>query len=389
MIPLTSISRLPQEQPQPYGGRTVVLWGNNLQQMIELLGKFSLTATEFCHHQEEFWGQSLHGKLILSPALLLELYPDKDTVVVQLAVEQEESARAWLKEQGYPWVVGTQEAVEVLGYFLQDHSVVCENLPVIQQSNVLKDSIKAEEYLLLEEGTPLFLCLPPKTGDHSLIQTFLREGISHHFIFHQPAVFSQLTLDRPVKIITAVRDPIAENISFLYQVLGDLSHSVTAVDLCENRCGEFFLPQQGDVQALFLHLCEAIEENACYGASPIQLFFSSFAEHLLDITAYPFQQEKGYAVIEQGNVSLFVFQIEKLDHLLPELSQFLGHEISSLERGNITEDKWLADSYGQAVQELQFPEDYVHHSYEPSWVAHCYGAERVAEMKLPWLSRIL
>lgn len=393
MIPLSSISRLPQEQPQPYVGRRVVLWGaeEKLQEIITILGKFSISATEFCHHQERFWAQSLHGKLVLSPELLLSLYPDKDTLVVQLALSPEEEpvARQWLKEQGYPWVVATQEAQEILGYLQQDQSGICHNLPLIQQNNLLKDCIKAEEYLLTEEGTPLFLCLPPKTGDHSLIQTFLREGISHHFIFHQPAVFSQLLLDGPVKVITAVRDPIAENISFLYQVLGDLSHSITAVDLCENRCKDFFLPEHGDVQGLFLHLCDAIEQGACYGAAPIQLFLSSFAEHLLDITAYPFQVDKGYTVIEQGNLSLFVFQIEKLNHLLPELSQFLGKEISSLERGNNTQDKWLADSYGRAIEELRFPEAYVHHCYEAPWVAHCYGQEKLAEMKSSWMSRIL
>lgn len=397
MIHLTHISKDP-DQPQkihPYSNRQLVLWGEGelFQDISRLLGEFSLIPEEICHHNPQYWGTSLEKKLILSPELLLSLFPEKSSVVIQLALppDQEKEALLWIQEQQYPWVILTQEAKEVLGFLSQDRDSWLDKLPLVQQKNQLTESIKAEQYLLCEENTPLFLCLPPKTGDHSLIDTFQRENISHHFLFHDPSAFPMDLLDRPTKLITAVRDPIAQNISFLYQVLGDLSHSITAVDLCARRQKDFFVKKEGDspdVQQLFPHLCQAIQENACYGAPPIQHFLPSFQKHIFDLCQGEFHQDEGYGIVKQGDLSVFVFQIEKLNQLLPQLSQFLQKDILSLEMGNLTQDKWLASSYQQALASLHFPQSYVEDCYKAPWVSHFYSPKDIQAMKQRWASHV-
>lgn len=394
MITLSKITRNPSNPQEiyPFFGRELVLWGGDQceEKITTILNQFHLCPSQYVHPQAEFWGTEKNGKLILSPDIFFQLYPDPAQVVVQLALSwsEEEKWRDLLQEKGYFFVIHGAEAQEILLFFQQTTNPTL--LLPQQEKNQLIEVLKSEEYAISSKDTPLFLCLPPKTGDHTLINTLKQKNIPHHFTFHLPTAVP-MDYPGPMKIITAVREPLAELISFLYQVLGDLSHSFTAHYLCKQKEPNFFLQEAGefgDIQLLFSHLCRGIQEKNFFSAPPLPLFLDGFFQHILDLTQFPFDQEKGFAWIKQENLSIFIYQIEKLDHLLPQLSEFLGTELHSLEKGNRTQEKWVARSYVQAQKELQFSAEFVSELYEKPWYSHFYSQKDREFAQQKWHNQI-
>lgn len=71
-------------------------------------------------------------------------------------------------------------------------------------------------------NSPIYICLPPKTADNTLHHTFnsLSEKIHYYNFGHRPRFFKPIKNNKKVRIITAVREPISQNLSCFYQTVG-------------------------------------------------------------------------------------------------------------------------------------------------------------------------
>ncbi|MFI3169219.1 MAG: putative capsular polysaccharide synthesis family protein [Faecalibacterium sp.] len=119
-----------------------------------------------------------------------------------------------------------------------------------------------------------------------------------------------------------------------------------------------------------------------------QDFFVEFEKAVLDITKYLFDQDKGYAIIKEGNIEVFVYQLEKLNDLVPELSAWIGVPFEHLEKGNQASDKWFAESYRQAQQEIEFSQEYFDKCYNEPYVKYCYNEADIERFKARWRPHI-
>ncbi len=70
---------------------------------------------------------------------------------------------------------------------------------------------------------------------------------------------------------------------------------------------------------------------------------------------------------------MFVYQLEKLNQFVNELSQWIGVPIDQLINGNVATDKWVSLSYKQAVEEIQISEEYFERCYREPFVSHFYS----------------
>ncbi len=296
-------------------------------------------------------------------------------------------------------------------------------------------------YRLKKQKKPLVICLPTKTADYTISDTIkevnralasegnltvqarsnnrvisylqtlrafffapvIEGGAEFVNVWHNPRVINN---KYPVKVITAVREPIAQNLSSLYQKLPDKR------DLEDWMLGEManmskaerarvfqkyepgFVTEQGDVQLLFDYFLArfqpASQGNQMKTKHPqlIQQFVAEFKENVVDITAYPFDQEKGYAIIKEGNVEVFVYQLEKLNHIVPELSAWLGVPFDKLINGNQASDKWLGENYKQAQKDIKITQAYFDDCYHQPYVQHCYSPADIEKFKEKWRSHI-
>ncbi len=294
----------------------------------------------------------------------------------------------------------------------------------------------------------IIICNPGKTADHTLNQTFnkingsnlILKGINVAFpilytrckhkifldiankvtyalinkkhkkinytnIFHTPVVFDENNYKnvKKIKIITAVREPISQNISGLFQRIGTGGDSLSKQFVLDNftpeknkidnfysEYKEIFIKNNSNVQTLFDTMLNntVYQENTSYNFSIIQKFIPLFCENILDLLSHPFDQEKGYAIMKEGNIEVFVYQLEKLNSIVPELSAWVGVPFDKLEKSNVGEDKWIGDSYKQAQKHLKITQEYFDKCYNEPYVKHFYSPEDIEKFKERWRPHI-
>lgn len=233
----------------------------------------------------------------------------------------------------------------------------------------------------------VMLCLPPKTGDHSLMATFDSVNLPFHMLWHTPSMFLKedfLKLNKPIKLITAVRDPIARDISTLYQGLEFITSSPMIDKLNLQLVSPHIMSGGGDAQRIFDLLF-----NSKSGETPLLKFFDNFSKHIFDLSAHPFNQQLGYSIIKDGNLEIFTFQLEKLNLLAPIMSDWLNSPFDNFILSNPSSNKWLANSYNIAKSSLRIHPDYLEKLYSSSWIKHFYSIEDINSFKARWFENLL
>lgn len=219
-------------------------------------------------------------------------------------------------------------------------------------------------------------------------------------MWHTPSRFNKNIyndLYEKVKVIIGIRNPISQNVSELYQKIssGNIYFDWILGELENKKANErkWFLQKfektidanENIIEFLWenfirRYVYSNIEFNENHALS-IQKSIQEFSKYILDITKYPFNKEKGYTVIKEGNIEVFVYQLEKLNCLVPELSEWVGVTFSEIVRGNDASDKWISDSYKQAQKEIEITQEYFDRCYSEPYVQHCYSQEDIEKFK--------
>lgn len=258
---------------------------------------------------------------------------------------------------------------------------------------------------------PIIICSPPKTADKSLVETFesLHTVMDYAYLSH----LSRL-LDIPycekrlgvVRIIMGVREPISQNLSRLYQelssgqdefnwIMGDLDGKNTKERkkiIAEYE--ELFITNGDNVQMLwekfiqrYVYPEDGIKKMS-YEPKAVSTFLMEFKEYVLDILDYPFNKEEGFTIIKEGNIEVFIYQLEKLNAVVPQLSEWVGVPFDKLENSNVASDKWVGASYKQALKEIEITQEYFDKCFTEPYVQHCYSETDIEKFKARWRPHI-
>ncbi len=272
--------------------------------------------------------------------------------------------------------------------------------------NEIKKSMRFEEarrqIISSDDNSVLLVCLPAKTGDYTLVNTFQKHSILYTNLWLNSQLFQDYPLTKmasKVKIITAVREPIGQMISAFYECLS-LSHHYYNDTFFKAifQDKETLLKSGGDVQLFFdrwlAHIDypwgqkrESSVKLPMYLRTyyPVVSFVPLFQKHLFSYFDSPFDREKGYTIVKEGNVEIFVYQLEKMDQIAPEMSDFIGQRpFDVFVKGNVAQDKWVANSYHQAQKELKIPQSLVNQCFQEEFVKHCYSLEDMEKFKEKW-----
>ncbi len=283
-----------------------------------------------------------------------------------------------------------------------------------------RDALRLKEFMRTHSENAIVICSPLKTADHTIINTFnlLIEDVNcinknvfpldYVNVWHAPNRINRMQAEKsfaPFKLIVGIREPISQNLSLVFHSLG-VNANLTNLfyrELFEsnprpnrnaliNKYATLF--QNGiDVQAYWDIYTGFYTNTKQRGYAPcrfglIQDFIPEFTKHVLDIREYPFDQEKGYTIIKDGNTEVFVYQLEKLNNLVPELSDWVGVPFDKLENGNQASDKWIAESYKQAQKEIEITQEYFDKCFNEPYVKHCYSEADIEKFKARWRPHI-
>lgn len=398
-----------------YQDKKVILWGagGSARYVYEFLKSKNVNIVAFCDNDSQKWGGVLCNLEIISPEKFQKMYSNLEDVLIQVATQYEDEIIPQLKEMGVTNFVSYGEAFlrftrldqynffkrfpEKYPYFLEN-VYSKKDQAYYQIWNSLFSSHAASQDVCV------LLCMPPKTGDMTMLYTLHEACIHGTNLWHTtrnltPEIMSVIK-NKKIKLITAVRDPIAQNISWIYH-----SASESYWDRWE------YWHEGGDAWKLLEMAIR--EEVARKNNNPIDKGYISGSKRGIDARTtliqhyfeieyqkglgvnlfnYEFDKEKGYGIVKWENFEIFIYQLEKLNFIYKDLLQFLEcgfTENVKLINGNVAEDKWYKKYYQDALKEIKFPKKYFDWSYASPYVKHFYSQKDIEIFKDRWKNHVI
>lgn len=414
---MVSLSQI-DEELSVYNGKRIIIWGCGSagRRIYQMLTENGIEVEAFCDTNEKFWDTYIEGRICISPSALCEL-PLRD-VLIQIGSTYETEILQQICDMGIDSYIYYSEAIERLSD-LRKYKLWKKKPEILQYyiehiSDMIKkysDASGVWGYFLdmsSNDKDYIVLCMPPKTGDHTIQATLESEGISYTNFWHSSCHYTDelraLIGDRKLKIITAVRDPVAQNLSLFFQ-----RHNYyywNRVEYWENG---------GDVQKLFdlymeeeIEFCRTLIESPDlrvrynydypYRIDKAHNRYTSLVQYNhevefkkgfdIDLYQYPFDKEKGFQLFKEGNIEVYIYQLEKLNSNYREFFSALGIDVKMLCTEYQAEKKWYYSSYKEAQKRLVLKQDYLDECYNSQYMRHFYNDEDIQRFKEKWSHNI-
>jgi hypothetical protein len=169
------------------------------------------------------------------------------------------------------------------------------------------------------------------------------------------------------KIITIVRDPIARDISMMFQ----LSHVLIYEYVMENK----------KVKREEKNLMDFLDDiyfklyNKEYA---LEWFDSEFKRTTgIDVYKYEFDKNNGYQLINEKNYNILILKFEKLEELGNIIANFLKIEDFKLIKSNRAEGKWYSIIYENYKKGKKYNKQFLVETYSSKYVKHFYSKEEI------------
>ena len=171
------------------------------------------------------------------------------------------------------------------------------------------------------------------------------------------------------KIITLARDPVAQNLSAIFQNLRE-KHS------------ELIIPgtQKIDMERATRKISNMFRNMDKNKRGVLDYFDREFKDFLgIDIYAYPFNDQKGYSVIKDGNIEILIMKFERLSEIFSRaIEDFLGIKKVKLPKKNVTKEKSFGPEHAALKKRLKLPKEVLQSIYTSQYVRHFYPENATA-----------
>ena len=267
-------------------------------------------------------------------------------------------------------------------------------------------------YDILSKPSLVWLYQPGKIGSVTIHKSNLSNDCHLHSLAYAfndggdvPATCKDIIAkirENPVKIITGVREPISRDISLFFQttdlgiwpvirwgssslyLFGDYSrNSQLDVQILKKRICVW----EKSLNHTFEHISREIIENRADEFS----WFDYEIKALLgvDIYEHPFDKEKGYTIIEQGNIKILLYKCEKLSQLESVIGCFIGKPGFLLNNANQGDEKVYSYVYRGFREKVKLQKEYFDYYYgDNPRLKHFYTDIEIERFKDRWKERL-
>lgn len=383
--------------------KKVVLWGAGEcgQVTAKLFRQLDLPIAFICDSDATKWGTQLLGIPVVSPSTLET--EEEGTCCIQISckdraekeIEKQAETMGFSTVFRYDFVlmllfhVNVPRSLEETAHpqeFLSEHNALIEG-------NRRRVTQQVDSIFEKKQELPIFVCIPPKAGDHTILYTLGAHDIKKYYTRHVATALGELSrTSSTIKIISGVREPIGSQLSMLFQHIDGNFPLLNANFARLTAQDKKRMKETWDLQLLYdvwNHQGDYVQEKQGETEDTCgHPFFDDYCKNVVDVFAHPFDQEKGYTIIKEGNVEIFLYQLEKLNDLLPEFSEFVGKPITAWEKGNEASGKWIAEPYKRAKQELKISQAVFDSAYDAQYIKHFYAPKDIEKFKEIWRKNI-
>jgi hypothetical protein len=172
----------------------------------------------------------------------------------------------------------------------------------------------------------------------------------------------------PLRVITLVREPVANNISMFFEVFDHYTGtSVADSPLDVEGMIQVFLDQ-------YMHW------------RPLLWLDTELKTTLgVDVYQYPFSLQQGFAIINERNIDLLVMKCELDDAAKSRaIAQFLGLDDFKMVRSNVSSQRSHARQYEEFRRRIRVPDWLLEEMYESKYARFFYSDEERARFRARW-----
>lgn len=347
-----------------------------------------------CDSNCKLWGEEIFGNKILSPDELQRVVSEldlKDVIVLVTALSvivQDEIIESIIKRFGDSVDICTKYAIEWGMYLnVKNPRIECEyrkrKMAEYEQNNSFSpEELRKKEEMLryfallsLRNDEIILVYQPAKVGSSSVYKSIKdrnRNVLHCHTLLEigdsSDDLYRLLNL-KSGKIISLVRDPVARRISEMWQGI--------------------VYTQRYDVGVNFSGV-EKWYFDGEFWNSEFEWFYQEMqAVFKIDVFEHPFDQEKGYSLIKQGNIELLLIKMEKLNELEDVIGEFLdidGFQLSNENIGKRKAYRYALQSYKKnfTISREKLEEIYKKNKY----VKHFYSEQERNELYEKWIEYV-
>lgn len=362
----------------------------------------------FVDSNKEKWGASFFGYEVISPKKLQEDAKVNKNVLVQIASSYENEIRDELKKMNITDYISFSaffmlKKRKIFELFQQDKEFYKYYLEhIVSSLNTTKnlwnqyfDKVTMNQKI----DSAVALCMPPKTGNFTVSGAFSQNAYDSmlcvetwHTSFYLPKFFEMVNVLHN-KIITAVREPISQNISLLFQIGDGEGYLIDQPEYWENDY--FKLLQKVECMDSGSVVADCIFQRTIHSDNKtmfIQNFFEEqFKKRLgVDLLAEPFDTKRGFSIVEQNGFEIFIFQLEKFDLIQKELLAFAGLDSKiEFKRANDAADKYYAPLYQEVKETISITRQYFEDSFNNPYIKHFYSEEDIKKFRMRWEKHVV
>lgn len=196
--------------------------------------------------------------------------------------------------------------------------------------------------------------------------------IQSHYLYKQLSKNKQSTR---WKVITLVRDPIARNVSGLFQTIErwipDFYDRYSRKAIDTDELAEIFLHDYHDK-------IDSYKLPFHWFSAELQPVFG------IDVLACDFPKSVGYKIYKSEGVELLLIKLEYLNQCFPTaIKEFLGFDIP-MTGANVAADKSYYPLYQEFTRALKLPDAYIEQQYSCNYVRHFYSESEIDAFIKKW-----
>ncbi len=173
---------------------------------------------------------------------------------------------------------------------------------------------------------------------------------------------------RPIRVITLVREPIANNVSMFFQILDHYAGvPYEKANLSTEQLITMFLDR-------YMH------------TRPLTWLDAELGTMLgIDVYAYEFPKDKGYLAIKENNIDLLVMKCELSDREKESaIKSFLDIDEFEIVHSNVSSNKSYAKQYEEFKRSIRVPDRLADEMYTSKYAQHFYSDTDLARFRARW-----
>ncbi len=249
-----------------------------------------------------------------------------------------------------------------------------EKRRMTHQEYQVSDTIKYFAYAPLHNDELILVYQPGKVGSSSLYKSLKKYG---KYVLHCHVLtgmeygednLSKLLAQKSVKIISMIREPVARQISAMWQNIASVNRYSAQVDFREI---EQYYFKEGFENKEFEWFSRQLE--TVFG---------------INIYEYPFDREKGYGIIRSNNIEILLMKAERLSGLEKVIGLFLDIPEFTLENTNVSKEKPYRYAYRNYLEGFSLSETELKHIYfDNRYIRFFYTDSELETFYLRWLKK--